>query len=257
MMLGMSTFSVLTILDIRVSRFTTSRDLAKLYNEKLHHLKNEVFPTMSSFCLTSDIWSSNDKEDYITVVVHYITTDWELKKSVIGFKLIEVSHNGMNIAKCISGVLADWGLLDKVFAVSLDNASANTTAMVALTHMLDGYLGYDVHLSDHTKKIYHVVHQRCACYIINLIVKSGLKSLKLVIEVFKTAINFLNSSNHRIAEFKNYCLAKDMRPRKFCLDMDVRWNSTYLMFKHLMPYRSVFSMFIKSSSGYALLNEQH
>jgi len=31
------------ILDIRVSRFTTSRDLAKLYNEKLHHLKNEVF----------------------------------------------------------------------------------------------------------------------------------------------------------------------------------------------------------------------
>jgi hypothetical protein len=39
--------------------------------------------------------------------------------------------------------------------------------------------------------------------------------------------------------------------------MDVRWNSTYLMLKHLMPYRSVFSVFINSSSGYALLNEQH
>ena len=74
----------------RVSRFTTSRDLAKLYNEKLHHLKNEVFPGVSSICLTSDIWSGNAKKDYITVVAHYITAAWELKKSVIGFKLIQV-----------------------------------------------------------------------------------------------------------------------------------------------------------------------
>ena len=88
---------------------------------------------MSSVCLTSDIWSGNAKEDYITVVAHYITSDWELKKSVISFKLIEVSHNGINIVECISGVLRDWGLLDKVFSVSLDNASANTSAMLTFT----------------------------------------------------------------------------------------------------------------------------
>jgi hypothetical protein len=39
--------------------------------------------------------------------------------------------------------------------------------------------------------------------------------------------------------------------------MDVRWNSTYLMLKHLLPYRSVFSVFINTHSGYPLLNEQH
>jgi hypothetical protein len=48
-----------------------------------------------------------------------------------------------------------------------------------------------------------------------------------------------------------------MRPRKFALDMDVRWNSTYLMLKHLLPYKSVFSVFINSNIGYALLNGQH
>jgi hypothetical protein len=26
--------------------------------------------------------------------------------------------------------------------------------------------------------------------------------------------------------------------------MDVRWNSTYLMLKHLMPHKGTFSMFI-------------
>ena len=118
---------------------------------------------------------------------------------MIGFKLIEVSHNGINIAESIASVLRDFGLLDKVFVVSLDNASSNTTAMLTLTPMLDGYLGFDVDPIDPTKKIYHVVHQRCACHIINLIVKSGLKRLQLYTEVFRTAINFLNSSNQRIA----------------------------------------------------------
>ena len=78
------------------------------------------------------------------------------------------------------------------------------------------------------------MHQRCACHIINLIVKSGLKRLKHVTEDFRTAINFLNSSNQRIALFKQYCNAKGVRPRKYGLDMYVRWNSTYLMLKHMM-----------------------
>jgi hypothetical protein len=66
--------------------------------------------------------------------------------------LIEVTHSGINIAEVISSVLRDWGLIDKVFVVSLDNASANTTAMSGLTPMLDGYLGYDVDPRDPAKK---------------------------------------------------------------------------------------------------------
>ena len=70
--------------------------------------------------------------------------------------------------------------------------------------------------------------------------KSKLKRLKPYLKDFRNAINFLNSSNQRIAMFKNYCNAKGVRPRKFGLDMDVRWNATYLMLKHLVPYSEVF-----------------
>jgi hypothetical protein len=45
-----------------------------------------------------------------------------------------------------------------------------------------------------------------------------------------------------------------MRPRKFGLDMDVRWNATYLMLKHLVPYSEVFFVFINSNYGTALLS---
>ena len=67
----------------------------------------------------------------------------------------------------------------------------------------------------------------------------------------------IDISNKRIAMFKNYCTTKGVRPKKFGLDMDVRWNATYLMLKHLVPYSEVFSMFINSNYGTALLSPNH
>ena len=61
-------------------------------------------------CLTSDIWSGNAKEDYLSVVAHYINPDWQLEKRVLALVLIDVSHNGQNIADRVAGVLADYGL---------------------------------------------------------------------------------------------------------------------------------------------------
>jgi hypothetical protein len=106
------------------------------------------------------------------------------------------------------------------------------------------------------------LHQCCGCHIINLIVKSCLKRLKPYLEDFRTAITFLNSSNQRIASYKQYCLSVGVRPRKFGDDMDVRWNSTFLMLKHLVPYQSTFSVWIRTNhpckvDGSFLLSDNH
>jgi hypothetical protein len=123
--------------------------------------------------------------------------------------------------------------------------------------VLFGYLGsYTAPTRDDPLKVqYLLVHQRCACH--NLIVKSGLKRFNPYLEHFRTAINILNSSNQRIALFKSYCSARGSRPRKFVLDMDVTWNSTYLMLKHLLSYKQVFYVWFESNYGQALLSLQH
>jgi hypothetical protein len=36
----------------------------------------------------------------------------------------------------------------------------------------------------------------------------------------------------------------NVRPHKFGIDMAVRWNSTYLMLKHLVPYKKTFGVFM-------------
>jgi len=174
----------------------------------------------------------------------------QLKKRILGLRLIDVSYSGENIAERVLAVLDEFGLTEKVVYVFLDNASANTSSINILSPKIYGYVGT------------LFLHQRCACHIINLIVKSGLKRISAYLESFRTAISFLNSSNQHIAAYKTYCIAVNERPRKFALDMDVRWNSTYLMLKHLMPHKQSFSVFIqthypRSPGEPMLLTETH
>jgi hypothetical protein len=73
-----------------------------------------------------------------------------------------------------------------------------------------------------------------------------MQKLKPYLEDFRTAINFLNASNSRIPTLKEYYNVRCVRPRKFGLDMDVKWNFTYLMLERLVTYMNVFSVFINS-----------
>ena len=58
---------------------------------------NLMLLDLSCVALTSDIWSGNAKEDYISVVAHFVSAYWELQKKVIGLRLIEVKHSSENI----------------------------------------------------------------------------------------------------------------------------------------------------------------
>ena len=231
-----------------VSRQTISRDVFKVF-DKRRAMLIDTLKSVSSVALTSDIWSGNAKEDYLSVVAHFVNSNWQLEKRILGLVLIDVSHNAENISERVLSVVQEYGLTNKIFSITLDNASANSKAMDSLKPALSGYIG-DLYL-----------HQRCACHIINLIVKAGLEIFKPMLQDFRTAISFINASNQRIALYKNFCIAKGIRPRKFGLDMDVRWNATYLMLKHLLPHRVIFSVFIAShhpmADGQPLLTDLH
>ncbi|KAJ1259047.1 hypothetical protein BS78_10G123300 [Paspalum vaginatum] len=186
--------------------------LIKLYNDRVLKLIDTFKFSISSISLTSDIW--NDE-----------------------------AHTGRNIVERISRVVDEYGLTDKIFAITLDNALPNKTAMDFLKPLFSSYLGIilpelsddDSDECDDLSVVF--LHQRCACHVINLIVKSCLTILKPYLDDFRTAIKFLNYSNQRIAAYKSYCLSMGITPRKFGVDIDVRWNSSFFMLKHLLPHR--------------------
>jgi hypothetical protein len=123
-----------------VSAQTAGRDLIK-YHTGLCDIAS--FAGVTFVSLTSDIyiWSGNAKEDYLSVVAHYVNPDWQLEKRVIGFRLIDESHSGDNIAKRVYDVLDEYGLNAKVFSVTLDNASSNNKAIQTIAPELSSYVG--------------------------------------------------------------------------------------------------------------------
>ncbi|WVZ88406.1 hypothetical protein U9M48_034932 [Paspalum notatum var. saurae] len=102
-----------------VSRQTPTRDVEKYFKDKHAKLVGRL-QSVSCVALTSDIWSGNAKEDYFSVVAHFV--------------------NGVNIAKRIADVVAEYGLTDKIFSITLDNASANSKAMETLSPSQSGYV---------------------------------------------------------------------------------------------------------------------
>jgi hypothetical protein len=68
--------------------------------------------SISCVALTSDIWSGNAKEDYISVIVHFVNEDWDLQKRIIAMRLIDVLHTVVNIASRIETVIDEFGLTE-------------------------------------------------------------------------------------------------------------------------------------------------
>jgi hypothetical protein len=67
---------------------------------------------VSFVALTFDIWSGNTKEDYISVVAHFVNFGWCLEKRLLGLRPIEVAHKGENIVERVEMVVDDCGIND-------------------------------------------------------------------------------------------------------------------------------------------------
>jgi hypothetical protein len=59
---------------------------------------------VSYVALTYDIWSCKAKEDYISVVTHFVNSDWYVEKRLLGIRPIEVAHTCLNIAEHVEMV---------------------------------------------------------------------------------------------------------------------------------------------------------
>ncbi|KAL6538819.1 hypothetical protein OROMI_025145 [Orobanche minor] len=93
------------------------------------------------------------------------------------------------ILKCLRG----WGLENKVYTLSVDNASNNDTCIRSLKSTFSKnrclLLG---------GKLFQV---RCCAHILNLLVQDGLTMIPAIVEVIRKAVDYINRSDSRRLEF--------------------------------------------------------
>lgn len=91
-------------------------------------LKNEYYAT------TTDLWSSRTTEPYLSLTVHFINYDFELKSHCLQTVYFPADHTGENIAHGLRESLSNWGLKEEdQTCITTDNGS-NVVKAVELNH---------------------------------------------------------------------------------------------------------------------------
>ncbi|GJS05234.1 zinc finger BED domain-containing protein RICESLEEPER 2-like protein [Tanacetum coccineum] len=199
------------------SRWTVARDCLSLFQEEKIKLKKLL--KNQTVCLTTDTWTSVQNYNYMCLTAHWIDEKWNLKKKILNFCQI-ANHKGVTIGKLVYRCLQDWGI-DRVFTITVDNASSNDGAIKFLKTLLKG---------PNSVLDCKYLHLRCCAHIINLVVREGLEEHITSVDKIRNAVRYLRSSPGRLTSFEESVeFEKIDCGRKPCLDVDTRWNSTFLM----------------------------
>lgn len=143
------------------SRRTCTRDTVKLYFEEKAKLKIFFKEQWQRVSLTTDGWTSQQQDSYMTVTSHFVDNNWCQHKKIINFFKVK-GKKGDDIGKHLQKVLLEWGL-EKVVAVIVDNATANDSGV--------SYLRRQMNSLKTSIAEGRYLHMRCVAHIINLIVQ--------------------------------------------------------------------------------------
>ncbi|KAM6557017.1 hypothetical protein CsatB_004036 [Cannabis sativa] len=129
--------------------------------------------------------------------------------------------------------------IEKVFAVTVDNASANDVVVSLVKRRINAWKG-SILDGD-------FMHFRCCAHIVNLIVNEGLKYLHDSIAAIRNVVRGLKrgryrSSPARLGKFKA-CAEREKIDYKggLILDVPTRWNSTFMMLDVAIIFEKEFS----------------
>ncbi|KAK8305041.1 hypothetical protein V6Z12_D03G035500 [Gossypium hirsutum] len=217
-----------------ISRQTDIRDVLKYYAKERDHVKEELAKAPGLICLTSDNWNSEHTNDeYICITAHWVDKDWKLQKRIIRFRALFPLYDGLNMADELVLCLSQWGIDKKIFSITLDNASYNDVLVSCLKNRFRANRAI---LCDGA-----FFQVRCCAHILNLIVKAGLGLADDVVCKIRNGIRYIKKSGIRRKRFydvadKSFHLNVT---KKFCQDVCVRWNSTYLMLESSLYYKDV------------------
>jgi hypothetical protein len=155
--------------DINVPSATTIKgEVMKCYGEGANRLGALLRHADCKISLTSDCWTSPNTKAFMAITVHFIDDDWVLRSLVSDFIHLGGSHSGEDLCAAFAASCDRFGVLDKILAITTDNASNIGRSLVLLERAChqNGIV--------FEEKEQHV---RCMAHVINLAVQALLCKL--------------------------------------------------------------------------------
>ncbi|CAB5364726.1 unnamed protein product [Rhizophagus irregularis] len=146
---------------------TIKRNIYNLYEVNVKKIKDILQMVPGKISFTTDIWTSPSTKSFLSLTAHFIDKEWKLRSVIVDFIQMYGSHTGENIKNTFISGLENLSIEDKLFGITLDNASNNQVFINELSKWAD-----QNHIIFNSEN-----HFRCFAHTINIGVQEFLKYL--------------------------------------------------------------------------------
>ncbi|CAH2103208.1 unnamed protein product [Euphydryas editha] len=174
--------------------------------------------------ITTDIWTNAYKTcSLLSFTAHFIVKHQRLKV-ILGACVLEQDHTSQYIEQKITEMVNNWSLNGKIFLVLRDNAANMVCAMRGKYESIG-----------------------CIAHTLQLVIKQALFSDEETKKIFKKCRKIVGHFRHseqatrKLRECQKQC---GLPEHTLVQDVDVRWNSTYLMLQKLLEQKNAVNLYI-------------
>ncbi|CAG8620034.1 7666_t:CDS:2 [Paraglomus brasilianum] len=193
-------------------------------------LKELVKPRKLS--ITCDIWSSVTMQSYLGVTVHFIDDEWNLRHFLLDLCYFPGQHTSQRIEEFIMRVLEDANIINKLLCMTTDNAASMVAAGRAIKERLSAVGNIEF------------IHHRCSAHILNIAVQHGLRRVSPIVTKVREFVKKIRQSSRLCDSLRVVCQLENTVELKPELDVETRWNSTYLMLRKFQRMRDVLNILV-------------
>ncbi|XP_037454940.1 zinc finger BED domain-containing protein RICESLEEPER 2-like [Triticum dicoccoides] len=215
-----------------------------VYLKEKHNLLQALSTMPGRMSLTVGLWITSQTLGYVSIAGQFIDTEWRVHRRVLNFMMVASPHSQDALAEAISRSLFDWGMREKLLAITLDNDCPS--------HDI-----YSANLRDHLSNKNGVMLKgqlfvvRCYAHILNAAAQDVIASVHGVISGIRESIKFIKASDSHDEKFAEIALQLEIPGTKtLCLDVTTQWDTTYLMLLAALDYRQAFTILETCDDNY-------
>jgi hypothetical protein len=128
-------------------KYFSQQAIPKLYNETRESILQQLQST-EFFSATSDMWSSNTMEPYMSYTVHFIDPDWKLQSRCLQTLYAPADHTAETLADGMKEILEYWHLSStRQVCITTDSGANVVKAVRDLDWPWMSCFGHNLHLA--------------------------------------------------------------------------------------------------------------
>nr|KAK1388773.1 zinc finger BED domain-containing protein RICESLEEPER 1-like [Heracleum sosnowskyi] len=212
-------------------------DCMQIYHKEKQKVSDLLDKLPGKISLSADMWTGKGDAKYLCLTAHCIDDEWQLKKKILNFLLVDPSHTEDMLSDVIMMSLMEWDIDRKLFSMTFDSCPTYDNIICKIRDQLrlsqNNFLICDGQLFE----------VRCAANLIMHMAQDALATISEVTDKIRESIRHVKSSQGTQEKFNEMARLVGINSQK-CLFLDnpLQWNSTYFMLDTALEFKDALSL---------------